>query len=85
MLPGMGIDPAKMAAMQEVSKHITALIRVDYKERTVNVCLSTTNEEASTIIPSLLSQFANSLAQQFSTMFAMKGEIVEVNKQEEPT
>lgn len=85
MLPGLGVDPAKMAAMQEVSKHITALIRVDYKEQTVNVCLSTSNEEANTIIPNLLSQFANSLAQQFSTMFAMKGEIVEVNKTDEPT
>lgn len=79
VMPGM-IDPQKLAEMQRVTQHIGGIIRVDYATKTMTVSLSSSVPEAATVIPSLLSQFADSLAQQFSTYLAIKGEIVEVNK-----
>lgn len=80
MLPGMGVDPEKMAQMQAVSQHINGLIRVDYKAQSVTITMSSSQPEAVALIPELLSQLAGSLAQQFSSFFAIKGEIIEVNK-----
>lgn len=77
---GMGIDPRQLAAVQEVSKDIKAVIRADYKENTVQFSLSSEAPEAQALIPNLLEQFTSALAQQLSSMFAIKGEIVEVGR-----
>ena len=79
MFPGM-VDPQKLAEMQTVSKYIYAKIRVDYAIRTVSVELSSSVPAAAELIPELLEQFAPALAQQFTTMFAIEGEITEANK-----
>jgi len=77
---GMGIDPRQLAAVQEVSKDIKAEIRADYKENTVLFSLFSEVPEAQALIPNLLEQFTSALSQQLSSMFAIKGEIVEVAK-----
>lgn len=79
VMQGM-IDPQKLAEMQKTTQHISGIIRIDYAANTLTVRLSSLNPEAAAIIPSLLSQFADSLAQQFSAYLAIKGEIIEVNK-----
>ena len=79
MLPGM-VDPQKLMETQKVSQHVKAVIRVDYDTQIVAVGLSSEVPEGAAIIPELLDSFATSLAQQFSTMFAIKGEIIEVNR-----
>ncbi len=80
VIPGLGVDPAKMAEVQKVSQHINGKIKVDYAEKTITMGLSSIVPEAAAIIPDMLSQFAGALAQQLSAFFAIKGEIVEVNK-----
>lgn len=80
VFPGMGVDPQKLAQMQRVSQYIDGLIRVDYKEQTVSIKLSSGVPDAKALIPQLLSQFSEALAQQLSAFFAVKGEIVEVNR-----
>lgn len=79
VMPGM-IDPQKLADMQKVTRHISGIVRVDYAANTIMVSLSSPVPEAAAVIPSLLSQFADSLAQQFSTYLAIKGQIIEANK-----
>ena len=80
MLPGMGLDPVKMAAMQEISQHINGIIRIDYKEKSITLTLSSYKPEAVEIIPELVDQLGGALAQQLQAFFAIKGEIIEVNK-----
>ena len=82
MMPGMGVDPEKMMAMQRVSQFINSVIRVDYKAKTVTVSMASDHSEAAALIPGLLDQFSTALATQLSSIFAIKGEIVEVNKPE---
>jgi len=74
------IDPKKMATMQELSKHIDGKIIIDYVAGTVNVELSSSKPEAVAIIPMLVGQFGEALAQQLSAFFAIQGEIIERNK-----
>lgn len=80
MLPGMMADPVKLARTQAVTKYINGIIRVDYGAKSVTVSLSSSVPEAAKVIPELLESFGVSLAQQFSTMFAIQGEIIEVDK-----
>lgn len=83
MLPGMGLDPVKMAAMQDVSQHIKGVITIDYEEKSVKLVLSSAVPEAAEIIPDLVDQLGGALAQQLTSFFAIKGEITEVNKPSE--
>ena len=80
-----GIDPTKLAAIQEVSKFIKAVIKVDYKARSVELTLSATDPEAAKLIDSLVDQLSSALAQQLSAFFAIDGEIVEVGEPSEKT
>lgn len=80
MLPGMGVTPQQQAEMQKVSQHIKGEIRIDYTACTVNVKLTSNNADAVAIIPILVEQLGQALAQQLSAFFAITGEIVEVNK-----
>jgi len=79
MMPGM-VDPQKMAAMQAVSQHIKGVIRIDYKDNSIHVTMTSEHPEAAALVPELISQLGTALAQQLSSFFAIKGEIVEVNK-----
>ena len=76
----MGIDPKQMAAMQEVSKFIKGVIRVDYNDNTMQVAFSSDMQNAAALIPNLLEQFSTALATQLSSFFAIKGEIIEIGK-----
>ncbi len=80
MLPGMGVDPAQLAAVQKVSKYIKGKIRIDYNEKSVSVSLSSDVQEAIDLLPELVGQLGTALATQLSSFFAIKGEIVEVGK-----
>lgn len=83
VLPGMGIDPQKMAQMQEVSRNISSVIRIDHAANTITVKMSSNEPQAIALIPSLIEQFARALAQQLSAFFAITGEIIDVNKPDE--
>ena len=76
----MGLDPKQVAAMQEVSKFIKAIVRVDYNENMMQITFSSDMPSAQAILPNLLDQFSNALATQLSSFFAIKGEIVEIGK-----
>ncbi len=76
----MGVDPQKMAQMQKVSQYIRGAIEIDYKEHTVIIALASDNPEAQKLIPELIGQFGTALAQQLSSFFSIKGEIIEKNK-----
>jgi len=76
----MGVDPQKMAQMQAVSQYINGVIRIDYAESMVTIKFSSERPEAKELIPELLEQFSGALATQLSSFFAIKGELVEVNK-----
>jgi len=78
MMPG--VDPKQMAAMQEVSKFIRGVVRVDYTNNTLVVAFSSDMPNAAALIPNLLDQFSTALTQQLSSFFAIQGEIIEVGK-----
>jgi len=80
---GMGVKPEQIAKVQAVSKLIKGLIRINYPENTVQLILSSDMEDAKKLIPGMMSQFAENLAVQLSSFFAIQGEIVEVGKSEE--
>ncbi len=82
MIPGMGADPAQLAAVQKVSQYIKGKIKIDYKENSVTVSLSSEVQEAINLLPELVGQLGTALATQLSSFFAIKGEIVEVSKPE---
>ena len=69
MIPGMGVSPEQQAAMQAVSKFIKGEIRVDYAECTVNLKLSSSNPEAVAILPDLVGQLGQALAEIVSAGF----------------
>jgi len=76
----MGLDPAQLAKMQEVSKNVVGKIVVDYPNNTIAVSFSTQTPEAAKIIPGLLEQFSTALASQLGAFFAIQGEIEEKGK-----
>ena len=76
----MGLDPKQMAAMQEVSKFIKGVIRVDYNDNTMQIAFSSDMPNAAALIPNLLDQFSTALATQLSSFFSIKGEIIEIGK-----
>ena len=76
----MGLDPKQMAAMQEVSKFISGVIRVNYNDNTMQIEFSSDLQNAQALIPNLLDQFSTALATQLSSFFAIKGEIIEIGK-----
>lgn len=78
MMPG--VDPKQMAAMQEVSKFIKGVIRVNYNDNTMQVAFTSEMPNAQALIPNLLDQFSTALAQQLSSFFAIEGEIIEIKK-----
>jgi hypothetical protein len=74
----LGVDPQKMAQIQAVCQNIKAVIKVDQKLNQVVLTLSTDDQAASAMIPTLLTSFSDGLAVQLSSYFAIKGEIIEV-------
>ncbi len=76
----MGLDPKQMAAMQEVSKFIKGVIRVNYNDNTIQIAFSSDTPSAQALIPNLMDQFTTALTTQLSSFFAIEGEIVEIGK-----
>jgi len=83
MFPGMGVKPEQIAKVQAVSKYIKGSIRINYPENTIQLTLTSDMEEAKKLIPNMMNQFAENLATQLSSFFAIEGEIVEVGKTED--
>ena len=83
MLPGMGIDPQKLARVQAVSQFIEAKVTVDFNKGSVLLELSSDNPAAVALIPEVMSQFSSALATQLHSYFAIEGEILEIAKKEE--
>lgn len=69
-----GIDPQKLARTQEVTRNITGIMTI--RGNTVLLELKSDDDAAKQAIPALLSSFAESLAEQLSTFFAIRGKIV---------
>lgn len=80
MFPGVGVDPAQLAAMQNTTRHIKGIIRIDYKTNKIEVSLNSELPEASDLIPQLLSQLSEQLAVQLASFMKIEGEIVEIGK-----
>jgi len=78
MMPG--VDPQKLAQVQQVSQYIKGEIVIDYNDGTVTIKMLSDNQQAVQMIPGLLGQFAEGLAVQLQSFFAIKGEIIEVGK-----
>lgn len=75
-----GVSPQQMAEVQKVSQFIKGVIRVDYKEQTIKIELTSDNPDAQALIPGLVEQFSGALATQLSSFFAISGELIETNK-----
>lgn len=78
----MGVNPAQLAKMQEVSRFIKAKVTVEYGKGSVTIQFNSDVPEAVALIPSLLDQFTSALASQLSAYFAIDGELIEKNKPE---
>lgn len=76
----LGVDPAQLAKIQQVSKNVSGKILIDYPKGTVTLTLSTADPEAAKIVPGLLEQFGTALATQLNAFFAISGEIEEKGK-----
>jgi len=76
----LGVDPKKLLAVQESTKHMTSVITADYRESTVTISFTSVVPAAREAIPELLESFSKGLAQQLATYFAINGELIEVGK-----
>lgn len=72
------VNPEQIAKVQAVSGNIKAAISVDYNKNAFSLALASDDPEAAALIPKLLKQFSDALAQQLSILFAIKGEMIEV-------
>ncbi len=77
----LGVNPQQLMEMQKVSKDIKGVIKINFKENTVQLFLSSDVPDAQALIPQLLEQFSGALAQQLSSFFAIKGELIETGKE----
>ena len=75
-----GVDPQKMAQVQQLTSNIRGTILVDYSTNRVDIQFETDNAEAKKALPSFMESFSQSLAQQLSSFFAIQGKIIEKNK-----
>jgi len=75
------IDPAQLAAMQQKTRNIKAVIRVDYPDKSLKLSLSTDDPEGVPMIPNILGQFAQQLATQLYSFMLVEGKLVEHGKE----
>lgn len=76
----MGIDPQRMKEVQQTSGKINAEIRILHKEHEIHLKLTPTTPESLAFVKRFLPQFAETVANQLSAFFSIKGEIVDVGK-----
>lgn len=76
------IDPAKMAEVQQTSSRINAEVRILHQEHEIRLKLIPTTPESLKFVKTFLPQFAQTMATQLSTFFSIKGEIVDIGKDE---
>lgn len=76
-----GLDKKKMAQAQQISGKVQSLIRIDHKAKSILILFDTEDKEAADFIDNtLLTQLPATFAQQLGLFFAIKGEIIDVNK-----
>lgn len=75
------IDPQKMAEVQQTSSKINAEIRILHKEHEIQLKLVPTSPESMNFVKTFLPQFAETMANQLSAFFSIKGEIIDVGKE----
>lgn len=74
------IDPKKMAEVQQTSSKINAEVRILHKEHEIHLKLTPTTPESVAFVKTFLPQFAETMANQLSAFFGIKGEIIDVGK-----
>lgn len=75
-----GVDPKRLAMVQDLAKGVSAEIEVDYAKKSMKLVFSTTDEKANAVVDYLVEQFPENMAKQLSSFFGIRGEIVEINK-----
>jgi len=83
MMPG--IDPQQLLEAQKMGKHVKAVIRTNYSDYTVHLTFSSEISGMDEFLRQLTGQLSDALAAQLSSFFAIKGEIIEVGKEEKPS
>lgn len=74
------LDPQKMAEVQQVSGQINAELRIVHDEHEIRVKLIPTSPESLNFVKKFVPGFAETIAQQLSSFFNIRGEIIDVNK-----
>lgn len=74
------VDPEQLRQAQIVGSKINCAVRIQYDKDTIQIMFHAVEPDAKTFIVRLLEQFGLSLAEQLSTFFAIKGEILETGK-----
>ena len=75
-----GMDPKKMAKVKQTSSKINAEVRILHKEHEIHLKLVPTNPESLNFVKTFLPQFAETMANQLSAFFSIRGEIIDVGK-----
>lgn len=75
-----GLDPVKMAEVQQTSGLINAEIRILHKEHEIHIKLTPTTPESMNFVKTFVPQFAETVATQLSAFFNIRGEIIDVGK-----
>ena len=75
-----GLDPKKMAEVQQTSSKINAEVRILHKEHEIHLKLTPTTPESMNFVKTFLPQFAETMASQLSAFFSINGEIIDVGK-----
>ena len=76
------IDPQKMAEVKQTSGKINAEIRILHEQHEIRLKLTPTSPESLKFVKTFLPQFAQTMANQLSAFFAIKGELIDVGKKE---
>jgi len=76
-----GMDPKKMAEVQQTSSKINAEVRILHKEHEIHLKLIPTDPGSLNFVSTFLPQFAETMANQLSSFFSIKGEIIDVGKE----
>jgi len=75
-----GIDPQQLVSVQQVTRNIRGVIRVNYMARSMTLQLSSNSPESQDVIASLIDQLSKQLAVQLKSFFQIDGEIVITGK-----
>ncbi len=75
-----GVNPEQLKTMQEVTKHIQVTVRRSLKQGQFRAIFTTDGHpQAQEAIPGMVGKLTGDLLGQLYTIFAMKGELVDVD------